>query len=162
MIQSELLEYINYDPETGLCTWKKKPSAKITVGSPVGYVSADGYMYFGFKGKTLKLHRAIFLMIHGYLPAYVDHDDHDRLNNKALNLKASTMTANNRNCTRQKNNTSGVVGVRFDPNRKKWVAMIWHNSKAIALGRFDEKSDAIKARKNAEVKYGYNPNHGKV
>lgn len=161
MIQSELLEFITYDPDTGNCFWRKKPSSKIKVGDKVGYVSKDGYQYFGFKGKTLKLHRAIFLMLHGYLPKYVDHKDHNRLNNKPDNLRAATMTSNNRNCSLQKNNSSGVVGVSYSATRKKWVAMIWHKSKAIPLGRFLLKEDAIKARKEAEIIYGYNPNHGK-
>lgn len=30
----------------------------------------------------------------------------------------------------------------------------------IHLGRFVNKADAIKARKKAEVIYGYHPNHG--
>ena len=161
MIRSELLEYINYDETTGLCTWKKKPNNRIKLGSPVGYVSKDGYMYFGFKNKVLKLHRAIFLMLHGYLPDYVDHHDHNRLNNKPGNLRAATMTCNNRNCSIQRNNKSGVVGVSYSKSRQKWVAMIWHKSKPIPLGRYKNKQDAINARKLAEVKYGYNPNHGK-
>lgn len=161
MNQSELLEYIHYNQETGLCFWKKKPSPKINVGDSVGYVSSDGYMYFGFKNKTLKLHRAIFLMLHGFLPKYVDHHDHDRLNNRPNNLRAATMTSNNRNCSIQKNNQSGIVGVSYCKKRNKWVAMIWHESKPISLGRFINKEDAINARKEAEVRYGYNPNHGK-
>lgn len=161
MEQHELLEYINYDEKTGKCTWRKSPSNKVKVNDPVGYVSKDGYMYFGFKGKTLKLHRAIFLMLHGYLPKYVDHDDHDRLNNRPHNLRASSMTQNNRNCSLQKNNKSGTVGVSFSSQRNKWVATIWHKSKIISLGRFQFKEDAIAARKEAEVIYGYNPNHGK-
>lgn len=33
-------------------------------------------------------------------------------------------------------------------------------NKRIHLGRFREKSDAEKARKMAEEKYGFHPNHG--
>ena len=35
----------------------------------------------------------------------------------------------------------------------KYVAMIKVNSKVINLGRFDNEEDAIKARKDAELKY---------
>ncbi len=160
MKQSELLEYLEYSPITGKVLWKKKPSPKIAVNTPVGYVSKDGYTYFGFKNKTLKLHRAIFLMLHGYLPKYVDHIDHDRLNNKPDNLRDATLTENNRNCKIQVNNLSGVVGVSWCSERKRWVASIWHESRAIPLGRFTDKSDAVRARKNAEVLYGYHSNHG--
>lgn len=35
------------------------------------------------------------------------------------------------------------------------------NYKTIYLGRFDNLEDAIKARQEAEIKYGFHPNHGK-
>jgi len=50
-------------------------------------------------------------------------------------------------------NTSGITGVRFDKSRGKWVAQLEFQKKNIYLGRFDEKEDAIKARKAAEKKY---------
>lgn len=160
MNQQELLEHLLYDEVTGEVFWKKKPSQKTAIGAKVGYVSADGYMYFGFQKKTLKLHRAIFLMLHGYLPAFIDHVDHNRLNNRRNNLVAATAADNTRNCSLQKNNRSGVVGVSWSSHRNKWVAMIWHQSKAIPLGRFNEFDEAVMARKHAERAYGYHANHG--
>lgn len=159
MNYNELHEYLIYSPTTGLLTWKKKVG-RASVGKEAGYVSQDGYRYFGFKGKTLKTHRAIYLMVVGELPKYIDHIDHDRLNNRWNNLRGSSMTENNRNCKKQINNKSGVVGVSWSKDRKRWVAMIWHNAKPIPLGRFTDKDEAIKARKAAEVLYGYHPNHG--
>ena len=35
------------------------------------------------------------------------------------------------------------------------------NCSAIFLGYFISKKDAIEARKNAEIKYGFHPNHGR-
>lgn len=160
MNQQELLDHINYCSTTGICTWKVPTSNKVSVGDEVGYVSADGYRYFGFRGKTLKLHRAIFLMYYGYLPDFVDHENHDRLDNRITNLKDSSIEKNNRNCSIQKNNTSGVVGVTWVPSRNKWEAGIWDKGKRYSLGRYTDKADAIKARKDAEVLYGYHPNHG--
>jgi len=159
MIYSELHEYLFYFPETGDLVWKKQ-SGHCKIGEVVGYTSKDGYRYFGFKGKTLKVHRAIYLMMTGELPKYIDHIDQNRLNNKWKNLRQTSITENNRNCSLQKNNSSGVVGVSWSNERKKWMAMIWHNSKPIPLGRFECKDDAIKARKQAEIAYGYHKNHG--
>lgn len=51
----------------------------------------------------------------------------------------------------QSNNTSGYKGVYM--NRNKWVASITFQKKYHYLGRFDNKEDAIKARKEAEEKY---------
>lgn len=87
-----LLEYLTYCPKTGTVHWKKSPSPRIKIGTLVGYISKDGYMYFGFKNKTLKLHRAIFLMQFGFLPKFIDHIDGNRLNNKQNNLRDATIT----------------------------------------------------------------------
>ena len=53
----------------------------------------------------------------------------------------------------QKNNTSGVRGVKWDNECKRWYAQININNKRIYLGRFNNKDDAIVARLNAELTY---------
>lgn len=161
MDRNELLKHFRYEPDTGELFWVLPTANRVKKGDRVGYKSSDGYMYFGFKGKTLKVHRAAYLMYYGYLPEQIDHIDHNRINNKIENLRSSSPKDNSRNHTLQKNNTSGQVGVTWSKSRKKWVAMIWNNSKPIYIGRFINKEDAIKARKEAEVKYGYHTNHGR-
>lgn len=51
-----------------------------------------------------------------------------------------------------KNNRSGVKGVHWDNKRQKWVAQIEFKGKHYNLGRYTDKEDAIKARKEAEEK----------
>lgn len=53
----------------------------------------------------------------------------------------------------QKSNTSGIRGVKWDNECKKWYSQIDINNKRIYLGRFNNKDDAIKARLEAEFKY---------
>ena len=50
------------------------------------------------------------------------------------------------------NNTSGYTGVFWDKSREKWTAVITFKKKVYRLGRFENKEDAIKARKEAEEK----------
>ena len=52
-----------------------------------------------------------------------------------------------------KNNTSGVKGVSWYPKYNKWIARINVNKKRISLGYFENFDDAVKARKEAELKY---------
>ena len=52
-----------------------------------------------------------------------------------------------------KNNKSGVTGVCWDKSRQKWVAQLTIKGRHIYLGRFKNKDDAIKARKEGEQKY---------
>lgn len=55
-----------------------------------------------------------------------------------------------------KNNKSGIKGVHWDKSRKKWLAQIVFKGKNYHLGRYDNKEDAAKARKEAEEKL-FNP-----
>lgn len=51
-----------------------------------------------------------------------------------------------------KTNKSGVTGVCWDKSKGKWLARIEFQKKVYNLGRYDNKEDAIKARKEAEEK----------
>ena len=51
------------------------------------------------------------------------------------------------------NNTSGITGVSLYKQTNKWRAYIEYNQKYIHLGLFNTKEEAIKARKEAELKY---------
>lgn len=50
------------------------------------------------------------------------------------------------------NNTSGATGVTWDKSRKKWSASIRFKNKVYYLGRYENKENAIKVRKEAEEK----------
>jgi hypothetical protein len=56
-----------------------------------------------------------------------------------------------------KNSKSGVTGVRWYEQRKRWVAAVEVDGKQISLGHFTELADAIAARQAANVKYGFFP-----
>lgn len=51
------------------------------------------------------------------------------------------------------NNTSGCKGVYWNKNEGKWHARITFKNKVHSLGRYENKEDAIKARKEAEEKF---------
>lgn len=70
------------------------------------------------------------------------------------NLRICTNRENTSNRTKLgTNNTSGILGVRFDNRRNKWYADIQYKGKCIFLGYFNIKEDAIKARIDAEKSY---------
>ena len=55
------------------------------------------------------------------------------------------------------NNSSGKSGVSFYKLQNKWSAEIHHQGRHIRLGMFVNFDDAVKARKEAELKYyGWN------
>lgn len=83
----------------------------------------------------------------------VDHINNNTLDNRKENLRVTTTSNNLRNGTLRTNNTTGVKGVRYDKERKKYEARIKVNYKSILLGRFDTLEEAKSKRKDAEIKY---------
>jgi hypothetical protein len=58
-----------------------------------------------------------------------------------------------RNQNIRKDNTSGVRGVYWNKINKNWRVNISIDRKLVEIGSFKNKEDAIKARKEAELKY---------
>jgi hypothetical protein len=75
----------------------------------------------------------------------IDHIDRDPLNNLDDNLRYATHGENCRN--------RAAKGICWDKRRNKWLALIKLNYKSIYLGRYENKNEAIKARREAERKY---------
>lgn len=53
----------------------------------------------------------------------------------------------------QSNNESGISGVSFSEYKNKWISKITIKKKAIYLGEYNTKEEAIESRKNAEQYY---------
>lgn len=83
----------------------------------------------------------------------VDHINHDKLDCHLSNLCITTVSRNTFNRRKFSNNPSGTVGVNFNKAMGKWHAKIGKDMKRIHLGFYQTKEEAIKARKEAEVKY---------
>lgn len=85
---------------------------------------------------------------------YVDHKDHNGLNNQKSNLREATHTQNLANTYKYKHNgTSKYKGVSLEKTSGKWKARIGVGNKVIALGRFDKESDAAICYNDAALKY---------
>lgn len=100
--------------------------------------------------QTIRMNR---LVMNCYDDMYVDHKNHNILDNRKSNLRICTAQKNNRNKSISNHNTSGVTGVSWYNNEHKWGAYITINNKHISLGRYNNFEDAVKARKEAEKKY---------
>ena len=85
---------------------------------------------------------------------HVDHINGNTLDNRKSNLRKCTNADNLKNRVRlPKNNTSGILGVRYRKDRNKWHTEIQYNNQKINLGSYQNKEDAIQARLAAEIKY---------
>jgi hypothetical protein len=127
-------EYFEY--KNGDLYWKKDKNGSRT-GSIAGS-KTDHYRTIKFNGKNYVLSRIIFFMFNGYYPKNVDHIDGDTWNNKIENLRASTSQQNNHNRRISSRNKTGVKGVSFCQQMKKYKVQITLNYDQKHLGYFDD------------------------
>lgn len=159
LTQEQLKEILYYDPETGVFTWKIPRARKMKVGDVAGCVNSKGYIMIYYKMRCYISHRLAWLYMTGSYPDVIDHVDGCKTNNKFRNLRNVTHIDNCRNMGIGKRNTSGIIGV-YALNDGQWLASIGFDRANKYLGTFKLKEDAIKARKDAEIKYGFHENHG--
>jgi len=158
---AEFSKLLNYDPNSGKIVWNVGRSNSIKAGDAAGHIDYKGYRMICIKGYRYQASRVAFLLMTGDWPKnHMDHIDHCRANNKWPNLREVTHQVNHKNRSMSKNNTSGVIGVVWHKPSTKWVAQIKVSGKVIYLGGFSDKIDAVYARRNANIKYGFHENHG--
>jgi len=145
----ELFEYL----PTGQLVRKITRSNNSKKGQIVGCLNSKNYLVVRINNKLIGVHRLIYFMHTKEWAKEIDHIDGDRTNNKIENLRSCLHKENLRNTAKFSTNTSGVKGVTWQPNRKKWYAYIMVDKKMKSLGRHDKFEDAkeaaIKARKEA-------------
>lgn len=81
----------------------------------------------------------------------IDHINRNRNDNRKENLRIVSHTENQFNRSLNKNNKSGVSGVKELSGR--WNAEIGYRNETIRLGSFESFEEAVKARLLAEQKY---------
>lgn len=114
------------------------------------YINKDGYVASSSFYKYTRLHR---LIMDYPDDMEVDHEYHDKWDNRKEFLRIVTRSKNQMNVSLRSNNTSGVKGVSWHIVREKWQAYIGINKKLISLGYYDNFEDAVAVRKDAEEKY---------
>ena len=157
--QALLKKHYNYNPTTGEFT-TRLPTHQHHANEVIGSISKEGYLETSIGGKRFLIHRLIWIYITGNLPDQVDHINHDRLDNRWVNLREVSNTTNIKNCSLSSNSTTKINGVNLIKSTNKYRAYITVNKKQIHLGVFDDINDAIAARKQADIDYGFHVNHG--
>jgi len=171
LTQEELKKLFYYDTDTGGFIWNVSRSSQCKIGDEAGYIQRNkstgkSYRTILVNGKTYLAHRLVFLYITGAFPDdQVDHINGDGCDNRWINLRCVSNTENRRNIKLFHNNKSGVCGVIYCLNKYHndvWYSYIRINKILINLGYFKSLFDAVCARKNAELKYGFHRNHGSI
>lgn len=165
MITQERLKYLlTYNPSTGVFI-----RAVARRGNALG--SLAGTTRESKNGKRYRLiyldsiqyyeHRLAWLYAYGVFPSEeVDHINGDGTDNRIGNLRDVTKNENCKNLRLRADNRSGVCGLFFIAESGRWRVAIVANGKNKHIGCYKDKFEAICARKSAENKYRYHPNHG--
>jgi len=148
--QKRLKELLHYAPGTGEFTWKVgHPRAPI--GATAGAKDHYGYIVIRLDTVLYKAHRLAWLYTYGNWPATgLDHINQNKSDNRIENLRAVDQSVNMHNTAPRANSKSGVAGVTWRADRKKWNARIKVGYKNFNLGLFDDMQAAIAARHAAE------------
>lgn len=106
---------------------------------------------------TLRIHQKVVELKYGgkydKTIFVIDHLDRNIDNNTQNNLILKNNEENSHNRDISVSNTSGCTGVY--KRGKKWFAKITVHYKNIYLGTFDSYEDAVKTRRDAEIKYNF-------
>jgi hypothetical protein len=156
--QEALADLITYEPTSGTLT-HKVDTLRATKGTVATYPHAEGYLQLSIGKKEYLAHRIIWFMMTGRWPNQIDHADHDRSNNRWENLREVIGRDNQKNMSLSVRSSTGITGVRVLPSGL-FSAYITVNRKQLTLGSYPKLDQAIEARKAAEIKYGFHPNHG--
>lgn len=102
-------------------------------------------------GEAVFLHRFIMNAPDG---KFVDHINHDALDNRKSNLRLVNYSQNNQNRRGpNKNSKSGVRNVHWIEEKQKWCVKLMVNRKVVNVGRFKELADAEAAAIEARRRY---------
>ena len=155
--QKEVKKYLDYNPDTGVFKWKVRTGKRNKIGSIIKCKNYYGYIVIRINKKLYKASRLAWLYMYGCFPKYnIDHINRIRDDDKLCNLRDVNQTVNRINSRIRKDNKSGKIGVSWCKLRKKWRAQITINKKLIDLYYFENLDEAIKIRRKAEIKYGFN------
>lgn len=153
LTQEELQRLLEYDPHTGKFT-RRISRFKHRAGEVAGFVHPFGYVHIGVNGRQYKAHRLAWLYVHGTWPdGEIDHIDRNKANNTLANLRVVTRKGNVENTGPTKRSKSGIKGVSWKAQCKRWQAQITHNRKKIYLGVFKTAQEAQLAYEKAAKQF---------
>jgi len=150
-----------YNPLTGLLYWKISRGGTQKDNNEAGCESDTGYIKITYRNESYLAHRLAWLLTYGEYPNEIDHINGNPADNRLINLRSVNHSGNGKNQRLSSKIKSGIYGICFHNGRKKWHTRINNNGKRFFLGYFKDFFEACCARKSAENKYNYHPNHGR-
>ena len=143
----KLKEYFVYN-DGKLIRTRPVANGKIKTGTRFGATLKRGYREGWFLGKLHKEHRLIWFYHYGEWPAYLDHINGDRTDNRIENLREVTTQQNTFNSKGHSDSYCGYKGVTYSKRNNNYFARIFVSGKSEFLGSFSCPVEAHKAYGN--------------
>lgn len=173
-------QLLDYDSEAGLLYWKPRGEELFTAkrfsasracrswntryAGKIAFsqVGTDGYPAGRVLGHQIAAHRVVWAWVYGVWPDVIDHQNHNRQDNRIANLRNISVAENRKN-VRYNPPKSGKTSVHWRERHQRWSAKIGiGNKRSKSLGLYVDLVDAVAAREAAERELGYHTNHGCV
>lgn len=159
LTHARLTDVLDYAPETGVFSWKKTTSPRVSVGAQAGVIANNGRRYIAIDSEKFMAHRLAWFYVNGEWPSgdvrqKNGNFDDCRLDN--LEDVSRSVAASNRALSGR--NKSGYRGVSRD-KYGQWTAFITRNYKQVGLGSFAtaEEASAAYERAASEMEISVSP-----
>jgi hypothetical protein len=151
----QINEWLDYNRETGVFTWKKNRGKRFAAGDVAGLLSHQGYLQSTVPNcQRVANHRLAHFIVYGEWPkGDVDHINGIGTDNRIANLRAATRSQNNQNRYRKSaNKSTDLIGVSKRSDYEAYDARIAVNGKQKCLGTFKTAQEARQAYLAAKQK----------
>jgi len=150
---AELTCLLYYDRETGNFYWRVNRYG-VSKGDLAGSVdSRNKYRRIKINERLYLAHRLAWFYVSGQWPINeIDHIDRNRSNNRICNLREATHAENMMNKPAYKNSKTGIKGVYWHKQHKKYAATIQTRGVTKHIGLYVSIESAALARKQASQK----------
>ena len=158
LTKKRLMEVLEYDPETGLFTWRVRLSCRAMPGRVATNKGPQGYVFIAVDKKRYLAHRLAWFYMRGRWPrGTLDHINRVRDDNRIANLRLATQSQQGHNSGVRRDNTSGFRGVYYNNRKQKrvrrWHARLYVEGKCIDLGYYMTREEAAAAYEAARNRY---------
>jgi len=146
----------HFDGDERVCKlWNTQRAGNVAGCKQTGRHDKPMRITINMLGHGIPAHHIIWEMHNGPIPKglLIDHENGNPWDNRISNLRLATNAQNLRNVGPTRRNTSGIRGVSWSRDKRKWYASIRVNGKTMNLGCFVSKGMAAVTRAKAALRY---------
>ena len=143
-------ELLDYNPKTGILTWKADRGGGIHKGDIIEGISNRGYKVVRIDGVRYQAHRLAWLIHSGTFPqGQIDHINGVKTDNRLSNIRDVSHRENTQNrAIHRKGKLTGATLDKRGNRRKCWISQAKVNRKTVFIGMFFTKEEAHEAYMN--------------